>query len=290
MWQWLQDTLGPTLAIISTFALGGSAIAGLAFWLFKILAERWLNHSFTKRLEAFRHEQSKELEHLKSELKVRDEQLKSLRDAALNQLGIRTATLDKRRLEAAEHVWGAVVDSWRFKFASKMTTALKIDEMLKRAPLQNSEGEKIRAFAAHLWKIWALENTTQINSPDKERPFISALAWAKFSTYRSAMTLPVTQISAIMNGVGPRMIRDTEPLVNAAKAAFPKWANFIEEHGTSAFPFIVDDMEEEVLQEIVSSVENGSSNSKHLETARQIVSDVAKFSESLQEKPVPPLS
>ena len=287
MWQWLQNSIEPLLTIIGTIVISSGASVGIAVWFFKSFGERWLSNHFAKRHAAFTHEQSKELEQLKSSLKLREEELNSLRDAALGQLGTRTAALDKRRLEAAEHVWGAVVDYGAFKSAVKMTSSLNIDEMFKIASLQNSDGEKMRAFASILWKMWALDKTKQMSSPDKERPFLSALAWAKFVVYRRVLTLPVAQVAAIMNGVEAKLMADTKPLREAAKSAFPEWARFIEEHGTAAFPFIVDDLEEEVLQEIVRSIESPTSDSKHLDIVRQIVSAIAKFPESAQEKPIP---
>lgn len=138
----LQSTIEPLLATIGLAVIGTGVVVGGITWAFKMFGERWLAAYFEKHLASFRHEQSKELEQLKSRLKLgeeefknainlRDDQLKSLRDAALSQLGTRTAALDKRRLEAAERLWGSVIDYWPFKNATKWTTPLKIDEMLK---------------------------------------------------------------------------------------------------------------------------------------------------------------
>lgn len=52
-----------------TAVLAASGVLTLfAFWLFKLLGEKWLTNKFAQRLEAFKHDQQREIEHLRFEI------------------------------------------------------------------------------------------------------------------------------------------------------------------------------------------------------------------------------
>ena len=52
-------------ATIGYIVVGAGAVGTFAWWLFRTFSERWLNAKFEQRLAAYKHEQQKELEHLK---------------------------------------------------------------------------------------------------------------------------------------------------------------------------------------------------------------------------------
>jgi hypothetical protein len=64
----MQEFFTNLLAAIGTVVLGAGAISGVVWWLFRTFSERWLNAKFEERLAAYKHEQQKELEHLKFEI------------------------------------------------------------------------------------------------------------------------------------------------------------------------------------------------------------------------------
>jgi hypothetical protein len=51
--------------IIGYSVLGAAALTGTAYWLFKTVVDKWLSSRFAENLEAFKHAQVKELEHLR---------------------------------------------------------------------------------------------------------------------------------------------------------------------------------------------------------------------------------
>ena len=215
-------------------------------------------------------------------------QLQAIREAALRHFGERTAALDQRRLEAYDRLWMAVIGQNQFKLASRLAQPLNIDEILKDATHSDSEGQKVRNFGEQLWKMCGLDKLRQVDPPDKERPFISAIAWARFSAYRAGPCLPVVQFAAMKSGADPKYLADPKPLLDAVKSAFPKWATFLGDHGIAGLSFIVNDMEEEVLQTIVESINDPGIDKGHIQAAREIVSGVNKFVESEQQASAPP--
>src|ERR1700726_3579292 len=52
-------------ATIGFIVVGTGAVGGFAWWLFRLFSEKWLNSKFEERLAAYKHEQQKELKHLK---------------------------------------------------------------------------------------------------------------------------------------------------------------------------------------------------------------------------------
>lgn len=89
-WSTGTDVLGKLVALLG----GVGAVAAACFGLFKWLGERWLESKFQTRLEAFKHEQQKELE----ELRFR-----------INSLFDRTIKLHQREFEVLPEAWSRLV-------------------------------------------------------------------------------------------------------------------------------------------------------------------------------------
>src|SRR6266850_6530058 len=60
-----MDFIANLLATIGAIVIGAGAVGAFAWWLFRLFSEKWLNAKFEERLAAYKHEQQKELEHLK---------------------------------------------------------------------------------------------------------------------------------------------------------------------------------------------------------------------------------
>jgi hypothetical protein len=89
--------LNNILAAIATFIVAGGGIVAFAFALFKFLGEKWLNNKFEERLASFRHEQQKEIEHLRFRI---------------NALMDRTAKLHQWEFEVLPEAWGRLNDAF----------------------------------------------------------------------------------------------------------------------------------------------------------------------------------
>jgi hypothetical protein len=87
------------LAVIGSIVVGTGAIGiiGAGAWLlFRMFSEKWLNAKFEERLAAYKHEQQKELEHLKF---------------AINAQMDRATKLHQKEFEALPEAWGRLMDA-----------------------------------------------------------------------------------------------------------------------------------------------------------------------------------
>lgn len=254
------------------------------------LISQAIAHGLNRNIEDLKSALRKNEEEFRAAIKARDDEFATLRSTALERLSARRAALDGRRLEAAERIWNAVVDQGRFKLISKMTQSIKFEVALDAAAKEGSEAQKLRAFGDTIWKAANVDEIpSSTTSPDKERPFVSPIAWARFATYRHMVLFPVAQLAALRSGAPSTVLADPKPLLDAIKAALPNYSNFVDQYGSAAVSHLIDDMEGEVLKEIIASLEDGSAHEKHFEEATQILSAVRDYSESLETRPKAPV-
>jgi len=89
-----MDILLNFLATIGAVVVGAGAVGAFAWWLFRLFSEKWLNAKFEERLAAYRHEQQKELEHLKFEINAQMD---------------RATKLHQREFEALPEAWARLM-------------------------------------------------------------------------------------------------------------------------------------------------------------------------------------
>lgn len=91
-------------------AVGWTVLVGIAIWLSQHLIVTRLRasvrHEFNEKLEMLRADLRKSEESFKADLRAKETQIEVLRSGALLGMTSRQTTLDKRRLEAVEQLWG----------------------------------------------------------------------------------------------------------------------------------------------------------------------------------------
>src|SRR5258708_27369237 len=92
-----MDFLSNLLATIGAVVIGAGAVGGFAWWLFRAFSEKWLNAKFEERLAAYKHEQQKELEHLKF---------------SINAQMDRATKLHQKEFEALPEAWARLMDAY----------------------------------------------------------------------------------------------------------------------------------------------------------------------------------
>jgi hypothetical protein len=92
----IPDFITSLLSIIGFVVVGAGAIGGFAWWLFRTFSEKWLNAKFEERLAAYKHEQQKELEHLKF---------------SINAQMDRATKLHQKEFEALPEAWGRLMNA-----------------------------------------------------------------------------------------------------------------------------------------------------------------------------------
>lgn len=93
----MLETTGQVLQGLAYLGLGIGAIVGFAYWFFKKLGASWLETKFAEQLEAYKHKQQKELEHLRLQI---------------NTLFDRTTKLHQREFEVLPEAWAKLTDAY----------------------------------------------------------------------------------------------------------------------------------------------------------------------------------
>jgi hypothetical protein len=90
----VSDSITAFLALLGGGAVAVSAVVGAAYGLFKLFSEKWLTTKFNERLEAYKHQQQKELEELRYKI---------------SGLLDRTTKLHQREFDVLPEAWGMLV-------------------------------------------------------------------------------------------------------------------------------------------------------------------------------------
>lgn len=118
-------------------AISTTTLLVVAGWLMRSLITTRLTksvqHEFDAKLEALRTEHRKSEESFKADLRAKDAQIELLRNGAISGLASRQAALDKRRIEAVDHLWSAVTELAPAKGASSWMATIKFDAAVKEA-------------------------------------------------------------------------------------------------------------------------------------------------------------
>src|SRR5258708_5989109 len=100
-----SDIILSVLGSMGILALGGTAV-GLVV---KSLVEKGIQHKFDSALESYRSELRQEEDKLKSALAAEQSRIDALQRMVLSGMTSRNEAVDKRRLQAIERLWAAVV-------------------------------------------------------------------------------------------------------------------------------------------------------------------------------------
>ncbi len=171
-----MEILSSLLQIIGAIIVSAGVIVGSAYWLFKLLAEKWLNAKFAERLEDYRHAQKKELENVRFEI---------------NKLMDRTVKLHQREYDALPEAWSLLVK------ANGITKAA-ISPLQHYADVQRMNDAQLDVFLSESslpkWEKSALKAAT-----NKNQYYMNAQSW-----YMSTNALDAAQefhVFRLKNGI-----------------------------------------------------------------------------------------
>jgi hypothetical protein len=245
--------------------------------LFLFMARHWLREhivravqfGFDSRLEKFRAELRKDEEELKSDLRANEAQISALRDGVLSGRAQRQALLDKRKLEAVEHVWSSVVAYTPYKSLSSMLHTFKHEEVSKRI----KRDTKLQQFFGELIVNLNLEAPESLAY--RERPFVSPLGWAYYSAYSTILAGAFARAKMLSLGVDFGDFLDVDAFRNLLKTALPEYAVYIDTlGGTGSHHQLIDVLEKKLLDELQRTLMGAESDQQNIEQAAIIVKSV----------------
>lgn len=180
----------------------------------------------------------------------------------------RQALLDKRRLEAVEKIWAAVVALGPAKVVSAKMSIIRYDAVAKRI----STDPKLREVMDFLLP------STDAYVAREEQPFVSQLAWAYYFAYTAIIHSACILAASLRAGIEePATMLDLEKIKEVLKAALPKKSQFIESSQPSAFHDLLDELEEKLLAELKNMLEGRDLDAAAIVQARHIVDATNKL-------------
>ena len=177
------------------------------------------------------HNFNAKLEGLKSELRSKENEISSLRDAVLTGRNQRQVIVDKRKIEAVDNLWKGVVDLQRFKAHSNAMASIN----LEYAESEAARDPKVRKFFESINQLAPKIETLKPSAAINERPFISNTVWAYFSALQTILFGSFIRAKMLELGV-----QDASKLMNKEyekkilKAALPHQKEFIDKYETIA--------------------------------------------------------
>ncbi len=249
-----------------------SSLVGLIvrIWL-PARIQKSIQYEYDRKLEELRGELRRDEERLKADLKKSDDQIAALRNNALSTMASRYMALDRRKLEAVEKLWESIVNQGQLKMLARMSGSINMDVAIELAAQQNSEGRSVREFAEGLWHSTGIDIKDLPKAPDKERPFLSPIVWAIYSAFRNILSLTAAQFIVLRTGTGPKILADTKAILDLVKSALPHRSDYIDQWGTSCLPYLLEELEEKLLAELMVGLDGANTDEESVKKAAGII-------------------
>jgi hypothetical protein len=223
--------MGDVLGLISIVLWAVMAVAVLLGqkWLVARV-EKGVQHRFDRKIEEVRSEFRDQEERLKSDLRMAETEIATLRNNVLSGSANRQALLDKRRFEAAEKVWAAVEAIQKYHGLSTFMAILKFEAVSAEA-----DDPKMQQLLS-VFKGLAPPGADVPHDPvQNEQLFVSGPVWAYYSAYRAVIMLAIAKYKVLTIGV-----KDAHQLISEnhvrsiLKTALPDRSKFIDENDSGA--------------------------------------------------------
>ena len=233
--------------------------------------ERSVQHKFDAKIETLRAELRRNEEEFKSELRLKETVITALRDGVLSGRANRQALLDKRRLEAVERVWVAVTEFTAFKYVSALMANIKFDAAAEEASRNPSARLAFQTMGI------PVSGKFPENPANNERPFVSPIAWALFSAYKAVLSFSYLQLKILELGIEDAgKFFNTENVKTLLKAALPHQTENIDKYDSTAYHFLLDELEEKLLGELRKMLEGVETDEAIIAQSAKIMKEVDK--------------
>lgn len=266
--------------LLSTIT-SSTLIAGVVYLLRGLITTRLtksVQNEFDSKLAALTSQLRTSEEAFKADLKRKEGEILALQGGAIQSRLSRQATVDKRRLEAVDQLWGAVYDlSWA-KALSAQVSILKWEAISKEVA-RNPKAKELFA----MWKIDETKYEKAGQSGQKARPFITPVAWAYFAAYQAILLHAVAFIKLLQLGVDGHQFMASENLIKLIKTALPHYSTYIDEHGPSAAYYLLDELENSLLEELKRMLDGVAADMTEIARAKQILVEASRVNSETSE-------
>jgi hypothetical protein len=220
------------------------------------------------------------------------EEIESVRRAVHEQLlGMRlqkSAAIEQQRVDALLKLWKYSVDAAPLHTLLKFPESIRYDNLIDAASKNDDEAIRVKSFADAIWKTSGLEGYKTDPSVGYVRPLVPKIVWATFSAYETALSHSAAQIITAKTGVGGKLLADPKPAVEMVRSVLPHLEKGLTDYGASFLAFIVGDLREKLLEEILNALDDPSHDDRESERATIILRKVAEVAKQ-QQKQAPTL-
>ena len=258
-------------------------IVTITIWSVLFVGRNWLKtkivagieHNFNSKLEELRSEHRKFEETFKSELRSKESEISTLREAVITGRNQRQALVDKRKIQAVENLWKGVIELKRFHGVAAMMAVINYENVVAEAP-KNPKMRKM--FETINSKSPNIEDY-DTNLPANERPFVSPLAWAYFSALQAIVIIAYMRAKTLESGIdGAEKFINEDAAKNLVKIALTHRSAYIDERGAYSFYYLIEELENELLNELNKVLDGKLVDRENIHQAAEIMKAVKEVS------------
>lgn len=215
----------------------------------------------------------KELEKVRSELRVKESRIASLQSTALSDRANRQALFDKRRLEALENIWKSTIGLAPLRSSAMTMTVLKLDAVESEMKRQPQMSKVLNALNAP-----DIKDIMKSNDGMNERPFVQPQIWALFNAYQSILSFCAMRMTAIAMGVeDSKKIFKIDKIIEIAKATMPHYSDFLDEHGEVGLALMVEPLHERLAEAIRLAIVGEDTDQESVEQTKKILKLIHEY-------------
>jgi hypothetical protein len=260
-----------------------SGLLAVALWLGRHLIltrlTKSVEYEFSKKIEDVRTQLREGEERLKADLRAKEAEIAALRSGALSALASRQVVLDKRRLEAVDQLWSAVMN---LASARRISGCIALTDYEKTA--QAAERDPwIREFFKMVGGEFDMKNLKPEGAA-KARPFVSPMAWVIYEAMQAITTNAVVRLQVLKAGLGVMDLVDHNLITMLLKAILPHRAGLIDQYGPQIYHSLLEELDEKLINEfqaMLAGVEADKASVKH-------AAEISKLARELLNKTLQP--
>jgi hypothetical protein len=261
--------------VVNVFAtMGISAVVATAVgFAVKASIEKGIQHRLDVALESVRSDFRRDEDKLKSAMAADQARMDALQRTVLSGLSSRNQELDKRRLQAIEKLWRAVVDMQPLR------------TIIAEAAKPGNAGERMKQVANMIGSTIKADDYRYDISVDVERLYVPPTVWAEFVAYRQIVHYPAELLFLARQGVEANVLKDPSDLLALLKSLLPHAAGYVDQFGTSAIPHLIEQLTSSLLTKMVASLEQSDSDARSVRAATALLSLVTEATSQKVEVP-----
>lgn len=228
----------------------------------------WLSRNLiaTRLTNAVRHEYDGKIEKIKSDLRVTESQIESLRNGALSNLAQRQTVIFERKVKAVEQLWKSIDGLAYVKTASHLMRNIDFEKAVKLS----SQEANVKEFFNLLPFDLSPEKIPKDNAHEC-RPFVSPMSWAYYSAYRAIVFDAVVRLMFLRNGLKEPNLINTNHSIKLVEVALPHHAEGIKVHGISYTYLLLEELENKILEEFSRVLEGTEDDQDMISKAEAII-------------------